>query len=109
MRNKTMKFKKNIKRKNEILDLGSFYISYNKNLHPGCAFFQGDTNGEETALVRNSMYRILNGDYREQYEKIAPFGFHVCLKFYNKKRRHFGSSWTTNHGQEVHNDSPERT
>ena len=54
-----------------------FYISYNAN--PGIPFMGSvalgsDDGGPETALCHDGDFFILNGDYRETYEKLAPVG-----------------------------------
>jgi len=95
-----MKFEKNPGWSNEILEGDGFYISYNPNPGMGISLFDGDDHSDETALVKEddteNRYRILNGDYRKEYEKLAPLGFEKCLKFYNKESIDNGSSWSTN-------------
>lgn len=81
---------------NYILDFPDFYISYNPDTrHPLMPFFNGE-NIDETALTkkgdRNEFY-ILNGDFRKEYEKIAPKGYSACKRFFNSKKKEFGSSW----------------
>lgn len=53
----------------------------------------------ETALVRgNGMdaeYRILIGDWREQYEALIPQGWDACLAFFESHRPLHGSAWTS--------------
>ena len=84
--------------RNSVLDSKEgFYISYNINPGMGFSLFASDNNSEETALVqkkRRPYSRVLNGDFRKNYEKIIDKGWKVCLAFYNKKKKKFGSSWT---------------
>ena len=53
----------------------------------------------ETALVRgdglDADFRILMGDWREQYEALVPQGWEVCLAFFEANRVLHGSPWTT--------------
>ena len=103
-----MKFQKNEHSRNYVLDGDGFFISYNPN--PGVAifskslsgmeisFFTGDNNSDETALVKEDSdikYRVLNGDFRAEYEKLVSQGFEVCLAFYNKMKSEHNSSWTS--------------
>ena len=94
-----MKFKKNLHAENEILDGDNFFISYNSGLHQVIPSFISDDGGAETALVNlddpYNKYRILNGDFREEYEKLVPLGFQACLEFYNTMiKKGFNSSWS---------------
>ena len=95
-----MKFEQNPSGGNQLLKGEGFFISYNSNPGMGLSRFDGDDNSDETALVKpddpDNRYRILNGDYREKYEKLFPLGFETCLEFYNKESSHSGSSWSTN-------------
>lgn len=56
-------------------------------------------SGEETALVdhTNSQheYRILIGDWRNDYEKLAQHNFEDCIDFFMDKRKEFGGQWST--------------
>ena len=82
---------------NHILKFDDFYISYNPD--PGaCVFgtFGSDDGGAETALCHGGKFHILNGDYREQYEKLAAEGaFDACKKFYDQQSAHADSSWSS--------------
>lgn len=53
----------------------------------------------ETALVRGpglgAEYRILLGDWRQQYEALIPQGWEACLAFFEANRMLHGSPWTT--------------
>lgn len=70
----------------------SFYISYNPGDYTISAF-SFDTGGDETALVREGKYYILNGDHRDKYEKRIDKGFSVCLDYFDKNGRS-RSSWS---------------
>jgi len=84
---------------NQVLEGKGFFISYNPR--PGQMFggWVADDGGDETALVRTgkgrNTYYILNGDFRKDYEKLINDGFVACKKFYDKKRKKFKSSWST--------------
>ena len=94
-----MKFKQNPNGTNEILNGENFFISYNSNPGMGFSCFASDNNSDETALVKpddsDNKSRILNGDYRKEYEKLVPLGFKKCLEFYNKQSITSDSSWST--------------
>ena len=87
---------------NEVLDMGEFYISFNphKEHITGLSFFRPDTDRGETALVKEKdienkiQFRILNGDFRKEYEELVSEGFTACLNFYNSKKEKYNSSWT---------------
>ena len=84
---------------NEILEGDGFYISYNSNPGEGLSMFQGDGGSDETALVNpdnpDNEYRILNGDFRAEFEAIIEQGIVACLKLYNEQKVENGSSWST--------------
>lgn len=97
--------KKDKIKKNKWIDCGgnfilrdkkeTFFISYNPNTSNTCGFgevFAGDTK-DETALVKEDQFYILNGDWREDYEKLIDKGFDECFKFYESKGE-FKSSWS---------------
>jgi len=90
---------------NEVLIGEGFFISYNSNPGGGFLVFQGDGGSDETALVNNgdpdNEYRILNGDFREEFEAIIDQGFEACLEFYNKREAENGSSWSTEKASEA--------
>lgn len=67
--------------RNSILEADGFYISYNAS--PGVIpSFSGDDGSDETALVENNRYYILNGDHREDYEKLVDQGFAACARYF---------------------------
>lgn len=90
-----MKFKQNRNADNYVLEGDGFFISYNSCPWAGVSIFESDTGGAETALVIENKYKILNGDFRKEYEKLAPKGLDACLKFYDEKKGEFGSSWSS--------------
>lgn len=91
---------------NQILQGSDFYISYNKSTgnQIGHSIFTdignmlgGDfKDGEETALKneRTGEWFILEGDFREEYEKAFPKGLEACLKVYKKNIKN-RSNWST--------------
>lgn len=53
---------------------------------------------EETALINNrgrTIYRILDGDFRKEYDKLAPRGFKACKEFYESKKDKYDSPWSS--------------
>lgn len=91
------KFKENQYSTNYVLDLdGKNFISFQPLQNPfGFAFFAADTAEGETAIVTEDDYRILNGDWRKEYEKLAEEGLEACIKFYEENKVIYGSSWST--------------
>lgn len=80
---------------NEVLEGDGFYISYRGNTSVFGGMFAGDDNGQgETALSYKGEYKILNGDFREEYEKIANKGLKECLKFFKSKEKECKSTWS---------------
>lgn len=82
---------------NEVLDGDGFYISYQPDTAAGPfgAFFSG--NGEtldETALVKDGKFFILNGDWREQYAELVPNGWDACKSFFDKHADEHKSVWS---------------
>jgi len=81
---------------NSVLQGKDFYISYNSNPGQNISLFRSDGGGDETALCTNDgEYRILNGDFREEYRNIVGGGLNKCLEFYNSKKEELKSSWST--------------
>jgi hypothetical protein len=74
---------------------GTFSVSFNPQPSPNLEMFQSDDGGPETALIKDNRYFILNGDFRESYEKLIPLGFERCKEFYDQQAAHANSSWTT--------------
>lgn len=91
---------------NEILDCNGFFVSYlpagaqvGGGMFPFLgSMFASDDGEAETALCIDeggkTKYLILNGDYRHEYEKLAPKGLKACLAFYEKKKGDARSSWS---------------
>lgn len=54
---------------------------------------------DETALVTQvdgkRIFRILNGDFRNDYKGIASQGLDACIAFYESQRPDHGSIWST--------------
>ena len=98
-----------LKENNYILKGNGFYVSYNPDTGRSKigAMFDDVLNmfrailgeplggGEETALVKDDKFYILNGDFRKEYEKLISKGFDACYKFYLKKKKKYGSSFST--------------
>ena len=88
---------------NYVLRGKGFYISYNPDTSLG---YTGITylgnilgvnlkDGEETALkTKTGKWRILEGDFRKQYEKAFP-NYQKCLAVYKKYKKTNNSNWTT--------------
>ena len=78
---------------NMILHGDGFYISYATGAGLGrIGLFTGDNSSDETALVIDGEYYILNGDFRKDYEKLVEEGAEACLSFF--KKRDNVSSWS---------------
>ena len=60
--------------------------------------------GEETALVKDGCYLILNGDWREQYEAVFDEGYDACLKLYLQNKDTYRSSWSSDTLDDLLND-----
>lgn len=78
---------------NSVLRSEGFYVSYNPQPSPDFDSFQADNNGDETALVKENNFYILNGDFRKEYEELEPKGFDACYDFYTSKPE-LKSSWS---------------
>lgn len=48
---------------------------------------------EETALIMDGEYYVLNGDFRKQYEKLSTKK--EAKAFYDRNRKEHGSAWST--------------
>ena len=95
----SMKTWKQTPQGNFILDKpGSrFYISYNPDTRSGLlqGLFAGDVPEETALCIRRpkEQFLILNGDFRQQYEKCFP-SIRNCLAVYEKYEKERNSSWT---------------
>lgn len=108
-----MKFKKLYEgAANEVLEGDGFYISFNdfnadneilSSIESLGIIFglerRSGTSNPETALVNKKgeeiEWYILNGDFREEYEKLAPLGYEACESFYQSKKEKYNSTWST--------------
>lgn len=79
--------------RNSTLNGDGFWVSFNPN--PGTSLFGRDDDGPETALCYDGRYDILNGDFRDAYERLVPQGLRACRAFYEQQSAHADSSWTT--------------
>ena len=52
-------------------------------------------DGEETALYDGKLWRILEGDFRSDYEKLVPRGLKTCIAFYDGKKAKYRSNYST--------------
>lgn len=88
------KFKKNKYGANFILNGEDFHISYNPCPGEGIPIFMADNGGDETALVKDGEFFILNGDFRGEYEKAIDKGYDACFAVYENHREECESSWS---------------
>jgi hypothetical protein len=72
----------------------TFWISYNQETENLGAFFGSDNGAPETALCNGDDFFILNGDYRDSYEKLVPLGYDACKNFYDQQAAHAKSTWS---------------
>lgn len=90
---------------NEVLSGDGFYISYNPNTAIGHAdvtklmnFFGEDVrDGEETALYHkpSDTWKILEGDFRKEYEEAFIGGYKACKEVYERNKKDHRSNWST--------------
>ena len=85
---------------NVVLHGDGFTISYAKGANLSMvSFFASDGTADETALIvprtgkDGDDFFILNGDFRQEYEVLAPKGLTACLEFYRQHKSHH-SSWS---------------
>lgn len=64
-----------------LLEGKDFFISYNPNTRKGNKFFHGLADSE-TSLIYEGKYYILNGDHRNEYEKLIHKGYSHCKMYY---------------------------
>ena len=89
---------------NSILEGSGFYISYNKRTGASemrdsmtilaNALGGNVKDGEETALKDGEIWKILEGDYREEYEEAFP-SIVKCRAVYDKYKDKHRSNWST--------------
>lgn len=85
---------------NFILRGEDFRISYNPNTKTAtvidafCGEENADGSFQETAILKDNKYYILNGDHRKEYEELLPQGFDACHNYYLSKPE-LKSGWST--------------
>ena len=67
-----------------------FGISFNPQTSALGGTWRGESE-EETALCVDGRYFILNGDFREEYTKLADDGLNACIAFFLSKPELHGS------------------
>lgn len=77
---------------NSVVQGEDFYVSYAADTSGN--IFATDDDGEETALVHEQKFYILNGDYRKDYERLIPQGYEACLEFFKSKPKSDRSKWS---------------
>jgi len=83
-------------RGNLILKFNDFSISYNSDPCRYINFFASDDKSDETALIKDDKFYILNGDFRETFKQLAlKGGWDACYKYYQLRKDAIGSSWST--------------
>ena len=94
-------------RGNTVLHGEGFYISYLGDTHgdptvESLNMLGGmlgiKTGSTETALVvpnSTPKFRILDGDFRKQYEALVPKGLAACVEFYEKHKATARSDWSS--------------
>ncbi len=82
---------------NKVMRSKKFYVSYNPNPCAGMSFFAPDSGWDETALCVDGSFKILNGDFRNEYEEAFP-SLEKCLEVYEKHKESADSSWSTESG-----------
>lgn len=83
---------------NLVLKADGFYISYLQPYRMTNTFGWGASDDEsigETALVTKEPWdcKILNGDFRKEYEAVIDFGYDACLNVF-KSNSDKQSSWS---------------
>lgn len=91
---------------NSILEGEEFLISFNLYTGDGHGEYTVLANtlgadvedGTETALViytkPHKTYKILTGDFRDEYEKRHP-SLEACLGFFDSMKKEHGNNWST--------------
>jgi hypothetical protein len=77
---------------NSLLRCEGFEISYNPNPGSMISFFASDDGGEETAICiprgdGTRKYLILNGDFRDDYERLSADGLKACIEFFRASKK----------------------
>ena len=76
---------------NEILQGEGFFVSYTPATLAGG--FASDRGGDETAIVSEGAYFILNGDHRRAYSKLVSKGLAICMAYFEGHQDQV-SSWS---------------
>jgi len=79
---------------NKTLNFDGFYISFATGSGLSTlSIFSSDSGSSETALCVEDKFFILNGDFREDYERLGPKGLKDCMDFFiaNKEK---SSTWS---------------
>lgn len=89
---------KTVRGGNELLSGEGFFISYQDFSNGfiggvGGVFGPDDGKSPETALCKGGKFYILNGNFKEEYEKLVPEGYEACYAFY-KANIENKSSWS---------------
>jgi hypothetical protein len=84
---------------NYVLNALDFYVSYAPDTsgsfyEPFGKFFGEHQDGAETALVKGIKFLILRGDWRADYERLAPSGYRACVEFYEQHKAAHRSRWS---------------
>lgn len=90
---------------NSVLSADDYYISYNMatgadhNPFTALGNILGEDleDGEETALVirgEPTIFKILSGNFRNEYEKLYP-DLKASIKFFDSKKKQHGNNWST--------------
>lgn len=69
-----------------------FKISYRGDARSLGTTFSGDCD-DETAILHDRKYYILNGDFRAEYSALIPHGYAACLAFFLSKPE-LRSTWS---------------
>ena len=91
---------------NYVLEGDGFYLSFNAAPCADMSFFRSDSGGSETALAvedgkpdGGTLWLILNGDFRKEYEEAFARGIEGCLAVYESHRSTKRSSWSTDYDE----------
>lgn len=77
---------------NSLMSRDGYRVSFNPSPGMGFSTFAADDGGAETALIVDGEYLILNGDFREEYERCETLD--DCLRFF-ASRPDLVSTWST--------------
>ena len=88
------KWERSANGRNLVLEGKGFALSYNPDTSFLGIFASDEGGSDETALIKEDTYYILNGDFREEYEAVFEQGFDACLAVF-KAHPDKVSSWST--------------